>query len=341
MDWTIKPVKQLKGEITVPADKSITHRAVIIASISTGTSAIKNYLDAEDCMRTVKAFQDMGVKIKKEKAALIIEGAGLKGLRKPLGDIDAGNSGTTVRLLSGIIAGQDFAARFSGDESLSKRPMKRIIEPLVKMGAKITARENNFLPLEISGTAVLKPIAYSSPVASAQVKSCVLLAGLSANGVTSVTEPVKSRDHTERMLKASGADISVEGLKVSVRGPAKLVKQEITVPGDISSAAFFLVLGAVSRSARIKINNVGINPTRDGIIDIFHKMNAKMKVANAREVSGEPVADIEIESSGLLSFEINEDIMPRLIDEIPVLVLAATQANGTSIITGAGELRVK
>jgi len=341
MDWTIKPVKQLKGEISVPADKSITHRAVIISAVASGTSVIKNYLDAEDCLRTVKAFQDMGVKISKNGSTLTVEGAGSKGLRKPAGDIYAGNSGTTVRLLSGILAAQSFASRFTGDESLSKRPMKRIIEPLSRMGAKISAREGNFLPLEIAGTPGLKPLDYSSVVASAQVKSCVLFAGLAADGVTSVTEPVRSRDHTERMLKARGADITVDGLKVSVRGPAKLSKLDITIPGDISSAAFFLVLAAVSRSAKIRIRNVGVNPTRDGILEVLKKMNSRVILTNRRDVSGEPVADIETESSGLLPFEINEDLIPRLVDEIPALVLAATQANGTSIITGAGELRVK
>ena len=341
MDWTIRPVKQFKGVITVPADKSITHRAVILSAVSNGVSVIKNYLDAEDCMGTVKAFRDMGVNITKDGSALIVRGVGLKGLKRPGGDIDAGNSGTTVRLLAGVLAGQDFTARFTGDESLSKRPMKRIMEPLTRMGAKITARDGNFLPLDITGSGALKPLEYASPVASAQVKSCILLAGLNASGVTSVTEPARSRDHTERMLKARGAEITVEGFRVSVKGPAKLTKLDIAVPGDMSSAAFFMVLGAVSGSARINIANVGVNPTRDGIIEVLRKMNAKISFLNPREVSGEPSADIEIESSGLLPFTIDDDLIPRLVDEIPVLVLAATQARGMSVITGAGELRVK
>jgi 3-phosphoshikimate 1-carboxyvinyltransferase len=341
MNWTIKPFKQFKGNINVPADKSITHRAVMLAAIANGKSIIINYLDGEDCMCTVQAFRSMGVKIEKDKKSLFIEGVGLKGLKKPARAIDAGNSGTTVRLLSGILAGQGFTAEIKGDESLSKRPMKRVIEPLTKMGAVFEARENNYLPMKITGMENLKPIDYVSPVASAQVKSCILLAGLFASGTTSVTEPVKSRDHTERMLKTCGADINVKGLKVSVQRPERLKNQAITVPGDISSAAFFMALGAVSRSAKITVKNVGVNQTRDGIIEVFKKMNAKIRLSNQSEVSGEPVADIEIESSGLLPFEIDEDIIPRLIDEIPALVFCATQANGKSIISGAGELRVK
>ena len=313
----------------------------MLASLAQGRSVIKDYLAADDCMSTLEAFRAMGVKIQKTSRELTIDGAGSVGLKKPTGSINAGNSGTTVRLLSGILAGQNFSADITGDESLSKRPMKRVIEPLSKMGAVFSAKETNYLPMTVTGTKSLKPIDYLSPVASAQVKSSVLFAGLFASGITSVTEPAKSRDHTERMLRSCGAEIEVKGLKVSVKGPARLKSFNISVPGDISSAAFFMALAAISRSAKIKIMNVGINPTRDGIIEVFRRMNAKLKLSNQREISGEPVADIEIESSGLLSFEIDEDIMPRLIDEIPALVLCATQANGKSVISGAGELRVK
>lgn len=341
MYWIIKPPRKIVGTITAPADKSITHRAIMMASLSEGESLIENYLPSDDCMRTLRAFEQLGIRTKKDANSLIIYGAGLRGLKAPKEVIDSGNSGTTVRLLSGILAGNDFTSKIIGDVSLSKRPMKRIMEPLEMMGAKISAFNGNYLPMEIQGTRNLKAINYESPIASAQVKSCVLLAGIQTNGTTSFTEPVRSRDHTERMLLAAGADITISKFTVSVKGPCRINLKHITVPGDISSAAFFLVAGAVFPSAKIRLENVGINPTRDGIIEVLKKMNAKINVSNPSKASGEPVADITVESSKLEAVNIGADIIPRLIDEIPILVLAATQSRGTTVISGAKELRVK
>jgi 3-phosphoshikimate 1-carboxyvinyltransferase len=341
MDWIIRPVNKLHGIILPPADKSITHRAIMFASIAEGESQVDNYLRADDCMRTLDAFTAMGVSIDTSATRLKIKGVGLGGLKSPAGAIDAGNSGTTVRLLCGILAGQDIAVRLSGDASLSRRPMQRIIEPLVKMGVRIQARDNNFLPLEIHGTPKLRPILYTSPIPSAQVKSCVLLAGMQAKGPTCFQEPVKSRDHTERMLQAQGADITATRLFVTIKGPSRLKPFSIKVPGDISSAAFFMVAATLLPGSKITLCNVGINPTRDGILEVLRNMGAKITVTNTAAVSGEPVADITVESARLKSGEIKGGIMPRLIDEIPILALAATQAEGTTVISGAGELRVK
>lgn len=341
MDWKITPASKLFGETVAPADKSITHRAIMFAAIAEGESVIENYLPAEDCMSTVKAFQSMGVVIDRAPYTLSVNGVGLKGLKAPAGMIDAGNSGTTVRLLSGILAGQNFTATITGDESLKRRPMKRIMEPLGRMGVIVQARDGNFLPLEITGTPQVQPLEFDSPIASAQVKSCVLLAGMHADGITSFTEPIRSRDHTERMLAAAGADIRVDGLRVSIKGPSRLQPFQFKVPGDISSAAFFLVAGAIVPSSKIVIRNVGVNPTRDGIIEVLQNMGAKMKILKAVDVSGEPVADIMMETSSLKAVTLDASIMPRLIDEIPVIVLAATQARGTTVISGAQELRVK
>ena len=341
MEWTIKPVSKIQGKIAVPADKSITHRAIMFSAIAEGVSVVENYLSADDCMRTVAAFRNLGVRIEKTDKALTIHGAGLEGLMPHAGTIDAGNSGTTARLLAGLLSSQSFISRISGDESLSKRPMKRIIEPLERMGARIIAREGNFLPLEIYGTDCIKPISYASPVASAQVKSSIILAALKARGETSVEEPYQSRNHTELMLKARGVDLSVIGTKVTVRGPAKIKPMNMRVPADISSAAFFIVAGCLCKDSMIEIPDVGVNPTRDGIIEVLKKMGAKLKLSAIKDISGEPVASITAQSSRLRAFEIKGGMIPRLIDEIPVLVLAATQAEGTSVISGAEELRVK
>lgn len=341
MDWKITPASKLFGETVAPADKSITHRAIMFAAIAEGESVIENYLPAEDCMSTMKAFQAMGVTIDRAPYTLSVNGVGLKGLKAPAGMIDAGNSGTTVRLLSGILAGQGFTATVTGDDSLKRRPMKRIMEPLGRMGVIVQARDGNFLPLEITGTSQVQPLEFDSPIASAQVKSCVLLAGMHADGITSFSEPIRSRDHTERMLAAAGADIRIDDLRVSIKGPSRLQPFQFKVPGDISSAAFFLVAGAIVPSSKIVIRNVGVNPTRDGIIEVLQNMGAKMKILKAVDVSGEPVADIMMETSSLKAVTLDASIMPRLIDEIPVIVLAATQARGTTVISGAQELRVK
>lgn len=341
MDWIIRPTTKLQGIVLAPPDKSITHRAIMFASLAGGVSTIENYLPSDDCLATLKAFEAMGVRIERSPSRLKIHGVGLKGLKAPSGPIDAGNSGTTVRLLSGILAGQDFSVRIIGDESLSRRPMKRIIEPLQRMGARITAREENFLPLEIQGTPKLKPILYVSPVPSAQVKSCVILAGIQAKGTTSLQEPVKSRDHTERMLAAQGAKITSGKFSITVRGPSTLHPLSIKIPGDISSAAFFLVASTLMTGSRVSIFNMGINPTRDGILEVLRKMGAHITAQKTYEASGEPVADFLVESAKLKGVTITGEMIPRLVDEIPILALAATQADGTTVISGARELRVK
>ena len=337
----INKVSKLNGIITVPADKSITHRAIMLSSLATGKSYINNYLKSDDCLMTMNAFKQMGVNIEQTEKSLTITGAGINGLKNPVKEIYAGNSGTTTRLLSGVLAGQKFSSTITGDASLSKRPMKRIIEPLSLMGANITAKENNFLPMTISPKENLKAISYTSPVASAQVKSCILFAGLYADGTTTVTEPIKSRDHSERMFKTFGADISVDGLSVSVKKCNGLYAQEVTVPCDISSAAFFIVAGLIVPNSNIKILNVNINKTRDGILTVLKSMGADIVLDNVRTVSGEDVADIEIKTSRLNSTSFGKEIVPSLIDEIPIIVLAATQAEGQTVISGAKELKVK
>ena len=331
----IKPVKNISGTITVPADKSISHRAVMFGSIAEGTTVVKNFLDAEDCNRTIDAFRQMGVEINKGRV-ITIKGVGLYGLRPPGQDIYCGNSGTTMRLLSGILAGQGFRARLTGDKSLSARPMKRIAGPLIKMGASVIG---NHSPLVIQGNR-LKPIDFVSPVASAQVKSCILLAGLYAEGMTTVSEPSISRDHTERMLCLFGVDVKRKDKKVSIKGGQKLRATDIEVPGDISSAAFFIVAASILKNSRLKLKSVGINPTRTGVLDILKAMNAKIKIEN-KSKGPEPSADLVVESSRLKATTIKGSIIPRSIDELPVIMVAATQAKGITKILGAKELRVK
>lgn len=337
----INKVAKINGTITVPADKSITHRAIMLSSLATGKSYINNYLKSDDCLMTMNAFKQMGVNIEQKDNSLIVNGVGINGLKNPVKEIYAGNSGTTTRLLSGVLAGQDFSSTITGDESLSKRPMKRVIEPLSLMCVNIKAKENNFLPMTISANGNLKAINYISPVASAQVKSCILFAGLYADGITTVTEPIKSRDHSEKMFKTFGADISVDGLKVSINHCDKLYSQKVVVPCDISSAAFFIVAGLIVPDSNIKILNVNINKTRDGILTVLKNMGANIVLDNIRTVSGEDVADIEIKSSKLNSTSFSKEIVPSLIDEIPIIVLAATQAEGKTVISGAKELKVK
>jgi len=331
----IKPVKKISGTINVPADKSISHRAVMFGSIALGQTHVKNFLDAEDCNRTIDAFRQLGVKIKKGKV-VTIEGVGLYGLKPPKKEIYCGNSGTTMRLLSGILAGQNFQSVLTGDESLLRRPMSRIAVPLKLMGADI---KGDYPPLTIRGGA-LKAIDYSSPIASAQVKSCVLLAGLYADGVTSVTEPILSRDHSERMLELFAAKIKRKGLRVSINGLQKLKAADIVVPADISSAAFFIAAGLIVNNSKIRIKSVGINPTRTGILEILKKMNAKIKIENKKN-GAEPSADIVAETSSLRAVTIEGSVLPRAIDELPVIMVLATQAKGVTKILGAKELRVK
>jgi len=337
----LNKVNKLEGTITVPADKSITHRAIMFASLADGTSYINNYLPSQDCLTTLNIFRQMGVDIEQTDTTLKIKGAGLFGLKKFGKPFNANNSGTTTRLISGILAGQNFSSEIIGDESLSLRPMKRVIIPLRQIGADISAKDDNFLPIKINGKGNLTAINYKSNIASAQVKSCVLLAGLYADGQTVYTEPEKSRDHTETMLKAFGADIFVDNLTVSIKKCNKLFAQEISVPADISSAAFFIVAGLIIENSHIIIKQVNINKTRSGIITVLKNMGADIKISNIKEISGEQVADIEVKSSSLHSTNIGNSLIPSLVDEIPIIALAATQAEGTTTISGAAELRLK
>jgi 3-phosphoshikimate 1-carboxyvinyltransferase len=344
----IKYKGPLRGEVTPPPDKSISHRAIMFSSLAEGRSVVRNFLQAEDPLRTLEAFKQMGIEITESSQPsalgpqmneIIINGRGLMGLKDPQNTIDCGNSGTTMRLLSGVLAGQPFSTTLTGDASLRSRPMKRVITPLSEMGAVIES-EKGYPPLRIRGCK-LKPVSYRSPVASAQVKSAVLLAGLYCEGTTTVIEPGKSRDHTERMLKASGVDINVKDLEVSVKGIAALKPMDITVPGDLSSAAFFIVAGLLVPQSEILIKNAGINPTRSGLIDVLNLMGAHIRPENERVVSGEPVADLYVKYSQLKGTDIGGDLILRAIDEFPVLCIAAAKARGTTKITGAKELRVK
>jgi len=343
----VTPLKHIRGTIEIPPDKSISHRAVMLASISNGTTRIKNFLKAQDCLQTVNAFKAMGVEINEKAKSSVacdleIIGKGLRGLEKPKQKLFLGNSGTTMRLLSGILTGQNFETSLSGDESLSNRPMKRIVEPLCMMGAKISGKSSNseiYPPLVIDG-AKLTPIDYRTKVASAQVKSCILLAGLYADGITTVAEPFKSRDHTEKMLDTFGAEVNIEGLSVSVAGNPKLNSHDLLIPSDISSAAFFLVASLLVPNSSLTIKAVGINPTRSGALEILKRMGAKIELRNEKD-EFEPIADLYVDSSPLKAITIERDLIPQVIDELPVIMVAATQAEGTTQIKGASELRVK
>jgi 3-phosphoshikimate 1-carboxyvinyltransferase len=333
----------LQGEISIPGDKSISHRSLMLGALASGTTAIRGLLLGEDPRSTAKCFQAMGAEISELNSELVtVQGIGLGNLREPLDILDAGNSGTTLRLMLGVLASHDrhfFAV--TGDKSLRSRPMLRVVKPLREMGAQIWGREDGGkAPLAISGQN-LKPIHYHSPIASAQVKSCILLAGLMIDGETIVTEPERSRDHSERMLSAFGANIEVDGNTVCLKGRSQLHGQEVTVPGDISSAAYWLVAGAIVPDSDLLILNVGVNPTRTGILEVLLEMGADITLENSREVTGEPVADLRVRSSQLKAVAIGGAIIPRLIDEIPILAVAASLAEGTTIIRDAAELRVK
>ena len=342
---TIRPGGPLKGELSVPGDKSISHRAVMFGAIADGVSRVRGFLTGEDSVNTARAFGAMGVGIDGlDTGDLIINGVGPDGLKPPEGALDLGNSGTSIRLLTGLLAGQGFGCTLTGDEYLCRRPMDRIVKPLSMMGAKVRgAGEKNYPPLTIepSGRGKLTAISYNSPIASAQVKSSVLLAGLYADGVTTVTEPVKSRDHTERMLRYMGAELVEDGLTVGVRGGARLAAKDFTVPGDISSAAFFMVAAAITPGSDLLIRNVGINPTRTGIIDILRLMNAAITVEEPNSEGPEPVADIRVEYSELRGIEIGGELLVRAIDEFPIVCIAAACARGITTVRDASELRVK
>jgi 3-phosphoshikimate 1-carboxyvinyltransferase len=344
-DLHIQPSRGLHGEITLPGDKSISHRSVMFAAIADNDTHITGYLTGEDTQNTAKAMQAMGISIEGLGTAnLIVHGKGLDGLSEPASVLDLGNSGTGMRLLAGLLAGQDFFSVLTGDQYLRKRPMARIVDPLQRMGAKIDGRSGGTLaPLAIRGGGKnLVSIGYASPVASAQVKSAVLLAGLYANGETTVNEPSKSRDHTERMFRFFGVEVSEKGTAVMLHGRQRLrARGPLHIPSDISSAAFFMVAAAIVPGSELVINNIGVNPTRTGILDILTRMGADIALENQREQAGEPVADVRIRYRKLHGVQIQGEMIPRAIDEMPVLAVAASYAEGKTIIKDAAELRVK
>ena len=331
----------LRGELTIPGDKSISHRGIMLGAISRGTTEITNFLQGADCLSTISCFQKMGIPIENKGSLVRIQGKGLHGLKEPQSVLDAGNSGTTTRLLSGILCGQDFSCQLTGDDSIQKRPMERIMKPLRQMGADIRSlKDNGCAPLSITGRK-LHAVDYLSPVASAQVKSCVLLAGLYADGPTSVTEPFLSRDHTERMLAYFGAKVSSLETTATVQPEPLLEGRQIEVPGDISSAAYFIAAALIVPGSEILLKNVGVNPTRDGILRVCRQMGADITLVNERLVSQEPVADLLIRSSDLKGTVIEGSLIPTLIDEIPIIAILAAFADGVTTIRDAGELKVK
>lgn len=337
----LSKANRLRGEVTVPGDKSISHRSVMFGSIAEGTTEIHNFLEGADCLSTISCFRSMGVDIEKKNGVVLVRGNGLRGLKPPAGVLDCGNSGTTTRLISGILAPQTFSVTLTGDESIRKRPMKRIIDPLSMMGADIRSiRENGCAPLEIRGTQ-LHGIHYHSKVASAQVKSAILLAGLYADGETSVTEPKLSRNHTELMLNFFGADIRTSGATATVLPAEELYGNKILVPGDISSSVYFVAAGLIIPGSEILIRNVGINPTRDGLIRVCRAMGADITLYNETYDDSEPTADILVRYSTLKGTVIEGDIIPTMIDELPTVALMACFAEGTTIIRDAAELKVK
>jgi 3-phosphoshikimate 1-carboxyvinyltransferase len=341
-DWVSAPAGPLRGEVLVPGDKSISHRAIMIAALAEGTTRVQGFLEGEDTRATARAFAGMGVRIEAPQAnERIVHGVGLHGLRSPKATIDCGNAGTGMRLLTGLLAGQRFDSVLSGDESLSRRPMRRVIEPLTRMGAKITAREGGVPPLQISGKSPLGGIEYALPVASAQVKSAILLAGLYAAGETCVREPLPTRDYTERMLAAFGWPITYGVGWARLDGGNRLQAIDITVPADFSSAAFFLVAATLIPGSELLLRNVGINPRRTGLLHVLRAMGADIRETDPREFGGEPVADLIVRHAALRGIDVPVEQVPDMIDEFPVLFVAAAAARGTTRVRGAAELRVK
>ena len=338
----VQPGGALKGAIRVAGDKSISHRSIMMGSLAEGTTHVSGFLEGEDALATLNAFKAMGVKIEgPDNGKVVVHGVGMHGLQQPQASLDVGNSGTSMRLMSGLLAGQAFSTTLIGDESLTKRPMKRVTDPLALMGAKIETTETGTSPLNISPVDALKGIDYDMPMASAQVKSCLLLAGLYAEGETWVTEPAPTRDHTERMLQGFGYEVMQDGPRRGVKGGGKLTACDIDVPADISSAAFFLVGASIAEGSDLTLQHVGMNPTRDGVINILRLMGADIEVSNERVIGGEPVADLRVRSARLKGIQIPEDQVPLAIDEFPALFVAAACAEGETILTGAEELRVK
>lgn len=339
MEIKIIPVKNISGELTLPGDKSISHRALMAGSLAKGTTRVKGIALSDDCNYTVSAFRAMGINIKSAGDTTVIEGKGLRGLCRPDTELNAGNSGTTMRILSGILAGQDFTATLTGDEGLKKRPMRRVVDPLSKMGVDIKASKNDCPPLYIKG-GIVKPITYKMPIPSAQVKSAVLFAGLFADGFTKVIEKYKSRDHTERMLSFFGADVRCGKTTAIVKGGKELSARSFDIPGDISSASFFIVAATILKGSKIKLNNVSINPTRAGILKVLRKMGAKVKVINKKN-GFEPTGDIIVQYSRTRGINIDKSMIPSLIDELPIIFVLAALSKGRTVIKGSEELRVK
>ncbi len=342
MEFNLLPGGTLTGEARVPGDKSISHRSIMLGALADGTTNISGFLEGEDALATVAAFRAMGVSIEgPDDGRVIVHGVGVDGLKAPQQPMDMGNSGTSIRLLSGLLAGQAFSASLTGDASLQGRPMGRVIDPLKLMGAAIEGTNDGKPPLHITGAQALRGIHYDLPMASAQVKSCVLLAGLYAQGRTSVTEPAPTRDHTERMLRGFGYKVDRDNGVIGLRGGDRLTACDIEVPADISSAAFFLVAASIAPGSDVLLTHVGINPTRIGVLNILSLMGADITLRNEREVGGEPVADIRVKYAPLRGIEIPEDQVPLAIDEFPALFIAAACAEGTTVLRGAEELRVK
>lgn len=338
----VAPGGKLSGRIRVPGDKSISHRSIMFGSLAEGVTEVTGFLEGDDALATLQAFRDMGVSIEgPDNGRVVIHGVGMRGLNKPAKALDMGNSGTSIRLLSGLLAGQQFDVTLVGDSSLAKRPMRRVTNPLAEMGAVVESNEAGTPPLHIKGGSALKGIDYKMPMASAQVKSCVLLAGIYAEGETCVTEPAPTRDHTERMLQAFGYEVTREGSRACLSGGGKLTAANIEVPADISSAAFFMVGASISPGSDIVLEHVGINPTRIGVINILKAMGGDITLHNERHIGGEPVADIQVRYAPLKGIDIPLDQVPLAIDEFPVLFVAAACAEGTTVLSGAEELRVK
>jgi 3-phosphoshikimate 1-carboxyvinyltransferase len=342
LSFRVAPGGILRGRVRVPGDKSISHRSIMLGAIAEGTSEIAGFLEGDDSLATLAAFRAMGVRIEGPDGGRVrVHGVGLHGLQQPEAPLDLGNSGTSMRLLSGLLAGQRFPSTLVGDVSLSARPMRRVTEPLALMGARIRTAAEGTAPLRVEPAPVLRGIRYPMPVASAQVKSCLLLAGLHAQGETCVVEPAPTRDHTERMLAAFGYPVRRDGASVCVNGGGRLTACRLDIPADISSAAFFLVGASIAPGSDLVLEHVGMNPTRVGVLNILRQMGADIAVINARDAGGEPVADLRVRSTRLRGIRIPEDQVPLAIDELPALFVAAACAEGETLLTGAEELRVK
>ena len=339
-DFLVSPCNSLSGVITIPGDKSISHRAIMMGSIANGVTKVSGFLEGNDSLATLKSFQKMGVDIDQSGSKLTIKGLGMHGLKAPTKPLNLGNSGTSIRLMSGLLSAQSFDSELCGDESLSKRPMDRIIDPLRQMGAKIYG-VNSKPPLSISGNQPLKAITYELPIASAQIKSCLLLAGLYAEGETCIVENVTTRDHTERMLRGFGYQVTCSDNCITLDGGGELEACDIDIPSDISSAAFFMVAASIAKNADLTLKAININPTRTGIIEILKLMGADIALINETEMAGEKTADIQVRSADLKGIEIPNELVPLAIDEFPVLFIAASCAEGETLLTGAKELRVK